>query len=59
VLTGLIGSLLATGLEAPLAAATGAFLHGLAGQLAAAAGPPSSADVLAALRRAIHTVAID
>jgi hydroxyethylthiazole kinase-like uncharacterized protein yjeF len=57
VLTGLIGSLLASGLDAPLAAATGAFVHGVAGQLAAADGPPSSADVLAALRRALHTVA--
>jgi hydroxyethylthiazole kinase-like uncharacterized protein yjeF len=59
VLTGLIGSLLAAGLPAPLAAASGAFVHGLAGQLAAADGPPSSADVLAALRRALHTVAAD
>lgn len=56
VLSGLIGSLLATGIEAPLAAAAGAYLHGLAGQLAAADGPPSATDVLAAVRRAVRTV---
>lgn len=57
VLSGLIGSLLASGLPAPLAAAVGAYVHGVAGQLAAADGPPSSADVLAALRRALRAVA--
>jgi hydroxyethylthiazole kinase-like uncharacterized protein yjeF len=56
VLSGLIGSLLASGLAAPLAAAVGAYVHGVAGQLAAADGPPSSADVLGALRRALHVV---
>ena len=56
VLSGLIGSLLAGGLEAPLAAAAGAFVHGVAGQLAAAGGPPSSLDVLNALRPALRTV---
>lgn len=57
VLTGLVGALLAAGLEAPLAAAAGAYVHGVAGQLAAACGPPSSADVLGELRRALHIVA--
>ena len=57
VLSGLIGSLLATGLDPPLAAAAGAYLHGVAGQLAAADGPPSSVDVLHAVRRALHLVA--
>jgi NAD(P)H-hydrate repair Nnr-like enzyme with NAD(P)H-hydrate dehydratase domain len=56
VLSGLIGSLLASGLPAPLAAASGAFVHGLAGQLAAADGPPSSADVLNSLRRALRAI---
>jgi hydroxyethylthiazole kinase-like uncharacterized protein yjeF len=56
VLSGLIGSLLATGVEPPLAAAAGAYLHGLAGQLAATDGPPSAADVLPAVRRAVRTV---
>jgi hydroxyethylthiazole kinase-like uncharacterized protein yjeF len=59
VLSGLIGSLLAAGLPAPLAAASGAFVHGVAGQVAAADGPPSSADVLAALRGALRLVASD
>ncbi|HEY3736587.1 MAG TPA: NAD(P)H-hydrate dehydratase [Jatrophihabitans sp.] len=58
VLAGYIGSLLASGLPAPLAAAAGAYVHGVAGQLAAADGPPTSADVLAALRPAIHSVAL-
>jgi hydroxyethylthiazole kinase-like uncharacterized protein yjeF len=57
VLSGLIGSLLASGLEAPVAAAAGAFVHGVAGQLAAAGGPPSSADVLAELRHALRAIA--
>lgn len=56
VLSGLIGSLLAAGLDPPLAAAAGAYIHGVAGQLAAADGPPSAADVLAALRRALRAV---
>jgi ADP-dependent NAD(P)H-hydrate dehydratase / NAD(P)H-hydrate epimerase len=53
VLSGLIGSLLASGLEAPLAAAAGAYVHGVAGQLAATDGPPSAADVLACVRPAL------
>jgi ADP-dependent NAD(P)H-hydrate dehydratase / NAD(P)H-hydrate epimerase len=56
VLSGLIGSLLAGGLEAPLAAAVGAFVHGVAGQLAADGGPPSSLDVLDALRPALRMI---
>jgi hydroxyethylthiazole kinase-like uncharacterized protein yjeF len=58
VLTGLIGSLLASGLPAPLAAAAGAFVHGVAGQLAAGDGPPSSADVLDSLRRALLAISV-
>jgi len=57
VLTGLIGALLASGLEPPVAAAAGAFVHGVAGQLAAADGPPTSVDVLGSLRRALRLVA--
>jgi hydroxyethylthiazole kinase-like uncharacterized protein yjeF len=56
VLSGLIGSLLAAGLEAPAAAAVGAYVHGVAGQVAATDGPPSSLDVLWALRSALRTV---
>jgi hydroxyethylthiazole kinase-like uncharacterized protein yjeF len=55
VLSGLIGSLLAAGRDAALAAAVGAYVHGVAGRLAAADGPPSATDVLAAIRPAIHT----
>jgi len=54
VLSGLIGAFLAGGMDAPLAAATGAFVHGLAGQIAAASGPPSSVDVLGALSAAFN-----
>jgi hydroxyethylthiazole kinase-like uncharacterized protein yjeF len=56
VLTGLIGSLLAAGLPAPLAAASAAYLHGVAGQRAAADGPPTAMDVLNALRPAIASL---
>jgi NAD(P)H-hydrate repair Nnr-like enzyme with NAD(P)H-hydrate dehydratase domain len=58
VLSGLIGSLLASGLPAPLAAASAAFVHGVAGQRAAADGPPSALDVLDSLRAALRTVTI-
>jgi hydroxyethylthiazole kinase-like uncharacterized protein yjeF len=56
VLSGLIGSLLAAGHEPPRAAALGAFVHGLAGQWAGQAGPPSAGDVLAAIRPALHAI---
>jgi ADP-dependent NAD(P)H-hydrate dehydratase / NAD(P)H-hydrate epimerase len=56
VLSGLIGALLAAGLDAPLAAAVGAHVHGVAGQLAAADGPPSAGDVLEAIRPALRAV---
>lgn len=56
VLSGLIGSLLATGVDAPMAAAAGAYLHGVAGQLAGAAGQPTAMDVLDAVRDAYRAV---
>jgi hydroxyethylthiazole kinase-like uncharacterized protein yjeF len=56
VLSGLVGSLLASGLDAPLAAACGAYLHGVAGQLAATDGPPSAHDVLDSVRPAMRTL---
>jgi hydroxyethylthiazole kinase-like uncharacterized protein yjeF len=56
VLSGLLGSLLAARLPAGLAAAVAAYVHGVAGQLAAVDGPPTAADVLAALRPALHTL---
>lgn len=56
VLSGLIGSLLASGMQAPLAAACGAYLHGVAGQLAASDGPPSALDVLESVRPALRAL---
>ena len=56
VLSGLIGSLLAAGLPAPLAAAAGAYVHGVAGQIAASSGPPSALDVLDSVRAALHSI---
>jgi hydroxyethylthiazole kinase-like uncharacterized protein yjeF len=56
VLSGLVGSLLASGIDAPLAAACGAYLHGVAGQLAATDGPPSAHDVLESVRPALLTL---
>jgi hydroxyethylthiazole kinase-like uncharacterized protein yjeF len=56
VLSGMIGGLLAAGLEPALAAAVGNYLHGVAGELAAANGVPTSADVAAAVPRAYATV---
>ncbi|MEO7261885.1 MAG: NAD(P)H-hydrate dehydratase [Jatrophihabitantaceae bacterium] len=53
VLAGLIGSLLAVGLEPGLAAAAGAYLHAAAGVRAAAAGPVVAGDLLGALRQEI------
>jgi hydroxyethylthiazole kinase-like uncharacterized protein yjeF len=58
VLSGLIGTLLASGMSAPLAATVGAYVHGVAGQRAAAAGPPSAVDVLDELRGAIRSIEI-
>lgn len=54
VLSGLVGSLLAAGLEALDAASVGAYLHGLAGRTAAA--PPTAADVAEALPAAWREV---
>ncbi|MEV4480771.1 NAD(P)H-hydrate dehydratase [Micromonospora coxensis] len=49
VLAGLLGSLLAAGLAPERAAATAAYLHGLAGREAARRGPVTAPDVVAAL----------
>jgi len=59
VLSGLVGSLLASGLPAPLAAATAAYVHGVAGQRAATDGPPTAIDVLNALRGSLRAIAAD
>lgn len=59
VLSGLIGSLLASGLDAGHAAAVGTFVHGVAGQRAATAGPPTAVDILDELRGAIVAIERD
>ncbi|HEX9064784.1 MAG TPA: NAD(P)H-hydrate dehydratase [Streptosporangiaceae bacterium] len=57
VLSGLTGALLAQGVgPAAAAAAAGAFLHGLAGRLAARDAPIGAADVLGAIPDAIRAV---
>jgi hydroxyethylthiazole kinase-like uncharacterized protein yjeF len=56
VLSGIIGSLLATGLPAAEAAAAGAHLHGRTGQLAAERGPLISSDLVRRLPDAIARV---
>ena len=58
VLSGLAGSVLASrpGPDATRSAAVAAYVHGVAGQVAAADGPPSSGDILAAVRGALLAV---
>jgi hydroxyethylthiazole kinase-like uncharacterized protein yjeF len=56
VLSGLLGSLLASGLAAPLAAAAASYVHGVAGQRAAADGPPTATDLLGELRGAMRSI---
>jgi len=56
VLAGVIGALLATGLDAAAAAAVGAHLHGRTGQLAAERGPFVAGDLIARLPDAIGRV---
>jgi hydroxyethylthiazole kinase-like uncharacterized protein yjeF len=56
VLSGLIGSLLASGVSPARAAAAAAYVHGVAGQLAAASGPPTAVDVLDQLRPAVRSL---
>lgn len=53
VLAGLLGSLLASGLPPERAAASAAYLHGLAGREAARGGPVTAPDVAIALRPVI------
>ncbi|MFI5845999.1 NAD(P)H-hydrate dehydratase [Catenuloplanes sp. NPDC051500] len=56
VLAGLLASLLAAGLPAVRAAVTAAYLHGLAGRIAAERGPVTAPDVAAALPEAVATI---
>lgn len=58
VLTGLAGALIAQGVRpVSSAAAAAAYLHGLAGRIAARHAPIGAADIIAALPDAIRTVA--
>ncbi|MEU6223937.1 NAD(P)H-hydrate dehydratase [Streptomyces sp. NPDC047042] len=56
VLSGLSGSLLAAGLSALDAGSVGAYLHGLAGRLAAEGAPVGAQDVAEGVRRAWRDV---
>jgi ADP-dependent NAD(P)H-hydrate dehydratase / NAD(P)H-hydrate epimerase len=56
VLSGLAGALLAQGLSPMLAAAAAAYLHGMAGRLAARDAPIGAGDVLSAVPDAIRLV---
>jgi hydroxyethylthiazole kinase-like uncharacterized protein yjeF len=56
VLAGIVGALLATGLNAAEAAATAAHLHGRAGQLAAERGPLVAGDLIRRLPEAVGRV---
>ncbi|MBQ0848561.1 NAD(P)H-hydrate dehydratase [Streptomyces sp. BH-SS-21] len=56
VLSGLTGSLLAAGLDARDAGSVGAYLHGLAGRLAADGAPVGAHDVAEAVREAWRDV---
>ncbi|RZS37110.1 hydroxyethylthiazole kinase-like uncharacterized protein yjeF/hydroxyethylthiazole kinase-like uncharacterized protein yjeF [Herbihabitans rhizosphaerae] len=54
VLSGLIGALLASGMDPWLAAGRAAWLHSLAGELAADGAPTSASAVVAAIRDAVR-----
>ena len=56
VLTGVLGAYLAAGLTAFDAASVAAFVHGLAGRVAATGAPITSFDVIAAMPDAIRAV---
>jgi hydroxyethylthiazole kinase-like uncharacterized protein yjeF len=56
VLAGLLGSLLAGGLPPERAALAAAYVHGLAGRIAAEAGPVTATMVADALRAAVRVV---
>ncbi|HKD89964.1 MAG TPA: NAD(P)H-hydrate dehydratase [Streptosporangiaceae bacterium] len=56
VLSGLAGSLLAQGIPAAIAAAAAAYLHGMAGRLAARDAPIGASDLISAIPAAIRAV---
>jgi len=57
VLSGLVGSLLAAGVEPWLAAGAAAYVHSLAGTLAADGAPTSASGLVDAIPAAIRAVA--
>jgi ADP-dependent NAD(P)H-hydrate dehydratase / NAD(P)H-hydrate epimerase len=59
VLSGLAGSLLAQGIPAATAAAAAAYLHGMAGRLAARDAPIGASDLIGAIPAAIRAVTSD
>lgn len=59
VLTGLAGTLLASGLDGLDAASAAAYLHGLAARIASDGGPISASGVVEALPDAFRTVSAD
>jgi hydroxyethylthiazole kinase-like uncharacterized protein yjeF len=59
VLSGLAGSLLAQGIPTATAAAAAAYLHGMAGRLAARDAPIGASDLIAAIPAAIRAVTSD
>jgi hydroxyethylthiazole kinase-like uncharacterized protein yjeF len=59
VLSGLIGALLAAGLDPFDAASAGSWLHGAAGSLASSGGPITAADLAAALPDAVALTLAD
>jgi len=59
VLGGLVGALLATGLDPFDAASAGAWLHGVAATLASAGGPLTATRVAEALSTAVRSVLTD
>jgi hydroxyethylthiazole kinase-like uncharacterized protein yjeF len=59
VLSGLAGSLLAQGADTPHAAAAAAYLHGMAGRLAASDAPIGASDLISAIPAAIRAVTSD
>ncbi|WP_370946471.1 NAD(P)H-hydrate dehydratase [Amycolatopsis sp. cg5] len=56
VLSGLIGAVLAAGVDPWLAAGAAAYVHSLAGELAAAGAPTSSSGILGAISAALRTL---
>jgi hydroxyethylthiazole kinase-like uncharacterized protein yjeF len=58
VLSGLIGSLLASGLSPYDAASVGSWLHGAAGQLASEGGPITATDVARAIPAVVRNLAV-